>query len=100
MCDCGVVDALGDLVLSCAGGVDGSGSSTSGKYVGVDGVLSMWSLDCVVAERGCSCGRAGGNGTGIAGAPGGAGGCPEGAEGTCRSPDSSSGIAVSSGPIV
>ena len=92
MCACGVevVDALGDLVLSCVGGVDGcSGSSTSGKYAGVDGVLSVWSLDCVVAERGCSCGRAEVDEVEIAGAPGGAGGAGGMPGGTCKSPDSS-----------
>ena len=44
-CVCvGVVDAArGERVLSCAGGVDGSGSPTSGKYAGVDGVRNVWS---------------------------------------------------------
>ena len=86
----GVVDgARGDRVRSCSGGVDGSGSSTSGWNAGVEGVRNVWLLDCVVLDRRVMNDRAEVDEVEIAGAPGGAGGSPEGAEGTCRSPDSS-----------
>ena len=56
----GVVDGCrGDRVRSCVGGVDGSGSATSGKYAGFDGVRSESVVACVVLVRLVMEGRAG-----------------------------------------